>query len=69
MVVFVPLGVMNVAAMAGLALVIFVEKLWSRTSSSAVSWGVAFLVLAVLAPFQDWMLPGLEGSMPSVDGV
>ncbi|MFD7981660.1 DUF2182 domain-containing protein [Streptomyces sp. NPDC059071] len=69
MVVFIPLGVMNVAAMAGLALVIFVEKLWSRGVLLSNVVGVAFLVLAVLAPFQDWMLPGLEGSMPSMDGM
>ncbi|MGW0750658.1 DUF2182 domain-containing protein [Streptomyces sp. NPDC002587] len=69
MVVLVPLGVMNVAAMAGLALVIFVEKLWSRGVLLSTVVGVAFLVLAVLAPFQDWMLPGLEGSMPSMDGM
>ncbi|GHG03548.1 DUF2182 domain-containing protein [Streptomyces hydrogenans] len=67
MVVLVPLGVMNVAAMAGLALVIFVEKLWSRGVLLGRVVGVAFLVLAVLAPFQDWMLPGLEGSMPPMD--
>ncbi|WMX44077.1 DUF2182 domain-containing protein [Streptomyces roseicoloratus] len=67
MAVFVPLGVMNVAAMAGLAVVIFVEKLWSRGVLLSGVVGVAFLVLAVLAPFQDWMLPGLEGSMPSMD--
>ncbi|TQK50639.1 putative metal-binding integral membrane protein DUF2182 [Streptomyces sp. SLBN-118] len=69
MVVFIPLGVMNLAAMAGLALVIFVEKLWSRGVLLSGVVGVAFLVLAVLAPFQDWMLPGLEGSMPSMDGM
>ncbi|WP_395364436.1 DUF2182 domain-containing protein [Streptomyces sp. YH02] len=69
MVVFVPLGVMNVAAMAGLALVIFVEKLWSRGVFLSGVVGVAFLALAVLAPFQDWMLPGLEGSMPSMDSM
>ncbi|MGW8766802.1 DUF2182 domain-containing protein [Streptomyces sp. NPDC055815] len=69
MVVLVPLGMMNVAAMAGLALVIFVEKLWSRGVLLSGVVGVAFLVLAVLAPFQDWMLPGLEGSMPSMDGM
>ncbi|MEU8679456.1 DUF2182 domain-containing protein [Streptomyces sp. NPDC048560] len=69
MLVFVPLGVMNVAAMAGLALVIFVEKLWSRGVLLSGVVGVAFLVLAVLAPFQDWMLPGLEGSMPSMSGM
>ncbi|MEH0545654.1 DUF2182 domain-containing protein [Streptomyces sp. B21-105] len=67
MVVLVPLGVMNVAAMALLAVVIFVEKLWSRGAWLGRVVGVAFLVLAVLAPFQDWLLPGLQGSMPSMD--
>ncbi|MEU9228354.1 DUF2182 domain-containing protein [Streptomyces massasporeus] len=69
MVVLVPLGVMNVAAMAGLALVVFAEKLWSRGLLLSSVVGVAFLVLAVLAPFQDWLLPGLQGSMPSMDGM
>ncbi|MEV5932492.1 DUF2182 domain-containing protein [Streptomyces sp. NPDC052079] len=67
MVVLVPLGVMNVAAMAGLAVVIFVEKLWSRGPLLARAVGIAFLVLAVLAPFQDWLLPGLQGTMPMTD--
>jgi len=69
MVVLIPLGVMNVAAMAVLAVVIFVEKLWSRGPLLARVVGVAFLVLAVLAPFQDWLLPGLQGSMPSMGGM
>ncbi|WP_128381513.1 DUF2182 domain-containing protein [Streptomyces cavernae] len=69
MVVIIPLGVMNVAAMAGLALVIFVEKLWSRGPLLARVVGSAFLVLAVLAPFQDWLLPGLQDSMPSMGGM
>ncbi|MET7271206.1 DUF2182 domain-containing protein [Streptomyces flaveolus] len=69
MVVLVPLGVMNVAAMAGLAVLIFVEKLWSRGPLLAGAVGVALLVLAVLAPFQDWLLPGLRESAPSMDGM
>ncbi|MEU6373391.1 DUF2182 domain-containing protein [Streptomyces sp. NPDC046909] len=67
MVVLVPLGVMNVAAMAGLAVVIFLEKLSPRGVLLGRVVGVAFLVLAVLAPFQDWLLPGLTDSMPSMD--
>ncbi|MBD0839546.1 DUF2182 domain-containing protein [Streptomyces sp. TRM68416] len=69
MVVLVPLGVMNVAAMAALALVIFLEKLWSRGPLLTRVVGVVFLVLALLAPFQDWLLPGLRGSMPSMGGM
>jgi predicted metal-binding membrane protein len=67
MVVLIPLGVMNVAAMAGLAIVIFVEKLWSRGPLLAGVVGVVFLVLAVLAPFQDWLLPGLQESAAPMD--
>ena len=69
MVVLIPLGVMNVAAMAALAVVVFVEKLWSRGPLLARVVGVAFLVLAALAPFQDWLLPGLQGSTPSMGGM
>ena len=69
MVVLIPLGMMNVAAMAALAVVIFVEKLWSRGPLLARVVGITFLVLAVLAPFQDWLLPGLQGSMPSMGGM
>ncbi|MGW7308464.1 DUF2182 domain-containing protein [Streptomyces sp. NPDC054835] len=61
--VLIPLGVMNVAAMAGVAALIFLEKLWSRGPQLARLAGVAFLVLAVLALFQDWLLPGLRSSM------
>ncbi|MFF9408145.1 DUF2182 domain-containing protein [Streptomyces anandii] len=63
MVVLVPLGVMNIAAMAGLAALIFLEKFWYRGPQLARVAGVAFLTLAVLALFQDWLLPGLQSSM------
>ncbi|MFE6282161.1 DUF2182 domain-containing protein [Streptomyces sp. NPDC057877] len=64
MVVLVPLGVMNVAAMAALAGVVFLEKLWRWGPWLTWAVGVAFLVLAALVPFQDWLLPGLR--MPSM---
>ncbi|MEU8526235.1 MULTISPECIES: DUF2182 domain-containing protein [Streptomyces] len=60
MIVLIPLGVMNVLAMAALSVVIFVEKLWRYGPVLASVVGVTFLVLAVLAPFQPWLLPGLE---------
>ncbi|MFJ8623930.1 DUF2182 domain-containing protein [Kitasatospora sp. NPDC093550] len=66
MVVLIPLGVMNIAAMAGLAALIFLEKLWYRGPRLARVAGVAFLVLAVLAPFHDWLLPGLQSSMAAM---
>ncbi|MFB6616518.1 DUF2182 domain-containing protein [Streptomyces sp. NPDC085524] len=67
MIVLIPLGVMNLAAMAALAAVIFLEKLWRQGPWLAWAVGAVFLVLAVLAPFQDWVLPGLQTSDPSMD--
>lgn len=62
MLVLIPLGVMNVAAIAALAVLIFLEKLWRYGWVLARVAGVVFLVLAALAPFQDWLLPGLGAS-------
>ncbi|MFE9633520.1 DUF2182 domain-containing protein [Streptomyces sp. NPDC006463] len=59
MIVLIPLGVMNVPAMAAVAVVIFVEKLWRLGPVFSAAIGIAFLALAVLAPFQPWLLPGL----------
>jgi len=62
MVVLVAVGVMNVAAMAALAAVIFLEKLWSRGPLLSRLVGVAFLVLAAVVPFYPWLLPGLRAA-------
>ncbi|WP_329201425.1 MULTISPECIES: DUF2182 domain-containing protein [unclassified Streptomyces] len=59
MIVLVPLGVMNVLAMAAVAVVIFIEKLWRLGPAFSAAVGLAFVVLAVVAPFQPWLLPGL----------
>ncbi|WP_189184620.1 DUF2182 domain-containing protein [Streptomyces albiflavescens] len=66
MIVLIPLGTMNIAAMAALAVVVFIEKLWRLGPVFSAAVGVAFLVLAVLAPFQSWLLPGLQHSGPSM---
>ncbi|MBT2478649.1 DUF2182 domain-containing protein [Streptomyces sp. ISL-94] len=60
MIVLVPLGFMNVLAMAAVAGVIFVEKLWRLGPAFSAAVGTVFLALALLAPFQTWLLPGLE---------
>ncbi|MFB6805313.1 DUF2182 domain-containing protein [Streptomyces sp. NPDC056387] len=67
MIVLIPLGVMNIAAMAGLAAVIFLEKLWRQGPWLAWAVGLLFLALAVLAPFHEWLLPGLGTSGPPMD--
>ncbi|WP_369244741.1 DUF2182 domain-containing protein [Streptomyces sp. R41] len=66
MIVLIPLGTMNIAAMAGLATVIFIEKLWRLGPVFSTVVGVVFLVLAALAPFQSWLLPGLQHPGPSM---
>jgi predicted metal-binding membrane protein len=64
MVILVAVGVMNVAAMAGLAGVIFIEKLWARGQGFSKLVGVAFLALAGLAAFYPDLVPALHsGSM------
>jgi predicted metal-binding membrane protein len=62
MIILIPLGVMNIAAMAALAAMIFLEKLWRRGPVLSRVVGAGFLVLAVLAPWQDWLLPGLQSA-------
>jgi len=68
MIVLVAVGVMNVAAMAGLAAVIFLEKLWSRGPLLTRVVGIAFLAIAALAPFHPWLLPGL-GAADAMSGM
>jgi predicted metal-binding membrane protein len=65
MIVLVAVGVMNVAAMAVLAAVIFLEKLWRRGPLLTRVVGVAFLAIAALAPLYPNLLPGLHASMQS----
>ncbi|MCP3759208.1 DUF2182 domain-containing protein [Streptomyces sp. TBY4] len=70
MIVLIPLGFMNVAAMAAVAAVIFLEKLWRWGPWFGRAVGIAFLVLAAVAafaPFQPWLLPGLEDGGPMGD--
>lgn len=64
-------GVMNLVAMAGLFVVIFIEKLAPRPTLVARAAGVAFLVLAVVAAFHPSLLGGLHaaGEMMPMGGM
>ena len=62
MIVLVAVGVMNVAAMAAIAVVIFVEKLWRHGAGFGRVVGVAFIVTGVAALWFSWLLPGLHAS-------
>jgi predicted metal-binding membrane protein len=62
MVVLVAVGVMNVAAMAGLAAVIFLEKLWRYGFALSRAVGLALLGMAAAAIFTPDLMPALQGS-------
>jgi predicted metal-binding membrane protein len=64
MAVLIALGMMNVAAMVGLAAVVLVEKVWSRGPAVGRLAGVAALGLAVAAIWLPWLAPGLHGMSP-----
>jgi predicted metal-binding membrane protein len=68
MMVLIAVGAMNVAAMAALAALIALEKLWRRGPSLARVAGLALIVLAVLAAFYPWLLPGLHVSGMDMGG-
>jgi len=60
MIILVATGVMNVAVMAGLAAVIFVEKLWRRGKLFGQATGIVVIAAGVLAIWFPWLLPGLH---------
>jgi predicted metal-binding membrane protein len=67
MIVLVAVGVMNVAVMAALAVVIFVEKLWRHGKPFGQAVGVLLVAVGVLAIWFPWLLPGLHVSvMPTM---
>ncbi|MDP9184501.1 MAG: DUF2182 domain-containing protein, partial [Actinomycetota bacterium] len=67
MIVLVAVGVMNIPAMIALAVVIFLEKLWSRGWVLTRMVGVTFLLIAAIAVFKPAMLPALQPST-TMDG-
>jgi predicted metal-binding membrane protein len=68
MVVLVAVGVMNLAAMALLAVVIFLEKIWRRGDALAKVVGIGFIAFALVIPFAPELAPGLHtGNAPMTD--
>jgi len=61
MAVLVAVGVMNVAWMAGLAAVIFLEKTWRHGKRLGLVFGVALVLYACFVPFYPQLAPGLDG--------
>jgi predicted metal-binding membrane protein len=68
MTILIAVGVMNIAAMVGLAVVIFSEKILPRPRLIAGLAGVGFLLLAVVAAVHPSILSGLwMSNMTSAD--
>jgi predicted metal-binding membrane protein len=59
-VVLIAVGVMNLAWMAGLATVIFLEKTWRFGKALGIGFGIALLVLALFVPSHPGLVPGLH---------
>jgi len=62
MILLVAVGVMNVAAMAALAVVIFVEKLWRYGKPFGRAVGALLVAIGAAAIWFPWLLPGLHAS-------
>jgi predicted metal-binding membrane protein len=60
MIVLIAVGAMNIAVMAALAVVILIEKVWKYGRPFSLAVGGVLLLIAVLAPWHPWLLPGLH---------
>jgi predicted metal-binding membrane protein len=64
MLLLIAVGVMNVAAMVGLAALVLVEKTWARGPMVGRLAGVAALALALATVWLPWLAPGLDPAAP-----
>jgi predicted metal-binding membrane protein len=60
MILLIAVGVMNVAVMAALTVVVFVEKLWRHGKPFGQAVGVLVVAIGVLAIWYPSLLPGLH---------
>ena len=68
MVILIAVGVMNIAAMVGLAALVLIEKVWRWGPPAGRRAGVAALALAVAAIWLPWLAPGLHAAPPMMMG-
>jgi predicted metal-binding membrane protein len=68
MVVLIAVGVMNVGAMIGLAVLVLVEKTWRWGPMVGRVAGLAALALAVAIIWLPWLAPGLHAAPPMMMG-
>ncbi len=67
MVILIAVGVMNVAAMIGLAALVLLEKVWVRGPMVGRLAGAAALALAVATIWLPWLAPGLHPASPMMN--
>jgi predicted metal-binding membrane protein len=68
MVILIAVGVMNIAAMIGLAAVVLIEKTWRWGPAAGRAAGVAALALALAVIWLPWLAPGLHAAPPMMMG-
>jgi predicted metal-binding membrane protein len=68
MVILIAVGVMNVGAMIGLAVLVLVEKTWRWGPMAGRVAGLAALALAVAIIWLPWLAPGLHAAPPMMMG-
>jgi len=62
MILLIAVGVMNVPAMAALAVAIFAEKLWRHGKPFGQAVGILLVATGFLAIWFPWLLPGLHAA-------
>ena len=62
MLILIAVGVMNVAAMVGLAALVLIEKVWRWGPAAGRLAGAAALALAVATIWLPWLAPGLHAA-------
>jgi predicted metal-binding membrane protein len=60
MVVMIAVGVMNLAWMAALATVVFLERIWRHGKALSVAFGLALILFACFVPWHPSLIPGLH---------
>ncbi len=62
MIILIAVGVMNIAAMVGLAALVLIEKTWRWGPAAGRLAGAGALALAVAAIWLPWLAPGLHAA-------
>ena len=67
MVILIAVGVMNIAAMIGLAALVLIEKTWTWGPTAGRVAGATALALAVAIIWFPWLAPGLHAAPPMMN--